>query len=72
MKESDYYREQAQHARDRAGSARDARVGRTWQKIAGHYENLAAIADRIENRQPYVMYPGTPYEHLMLPVTAAK
>jgi hypothetical protein len=29
-------------------------------------------ADVPDPSQPYVMFPGTPYEHLMLPVSAAK
>jgi hypothetical protein len=29
-------------------------------------------ADVSDPTQPYVMFPGTPYEHLMLPVNAAK
>src|SRR5690348_4295873 len=33
------------------------------------YSRSADVADPT---QPYVMYPGTKYEHLMLPVTAAK
>jgi len=29
-------------------------------------------ADVSDPTQPYVMFPGTPYEHLMLPVAGAK
>lgn len=35
----------------------------------GGYARGADVADAT---QPYVMFPGTQYEHLMLPVTAAK
>ena len=35
----------------------------------GGYSRSADVADPT---QPYVMFPGTTYEHLMLPVTAAK
>jgi len=29
-------------------------------------------ADVADPTQPYIMFPGTPYKRLMLPVTAAK
>lgn len=43
-------------------------VGPTVREMVG-YPRTADVADPT---QPYVMYPGTPYEHLMLPVAAAK
>jgi hypothetical protein len=43
-------------------------VGPMVREMSG-YPRTADVADAT---QPYVMYPGTKYEHLMLPVTAAK
>jgi hypothetical protein len=43
-------------------------VGPTVQEMVG----CPRAADVADPTQPYVMFPGTPYEHLMLPVTAAK
>jgi hypothetical protein len=43
-------------------------VGPKVREMSG-YPRTADVAD---NTQPYVMFPGTPYEHLMLPVTASK
>jgi len=43
-------------------------VGPTVREMPGYPRN----ADVSDPTQPYVMYPGTPYEHLMLPVTTAK
>ena len=43
-------------------------VGPTVREMAGYPRN----ADVADATQPYVMFPGTPYEHLMLPVTATK
>ena len=43
-------------------------VGPRVKEMVG-YPRTADVADPT---QPYVMFPGTPYEHLMLPVTAAK
>jgi hypothetical protein len=43
-------------------------VGPLVREMPG-YPRSADVADAT---QPYVMFPGTPYEHLMLPVTAAK
>ena len=43
-------------------------VGPMVREMAG-YSRSADVPDAT---QPYVMFPGTPYEHLMLPVTAAK
>jgi hypothetical protein len=33
---------------------------------------LRRAVDVPDPNQPYVMFPGTPYEHLMLPVALAK
>jgi hypothetical protein len=38
-------------------------------KEMGGYPRSADVSDAT---QPYVMFPGTPYEHLMLPVSAPK
>jgi hypothetical protein len=43
-------------------------VGPMVREMSG-YSRSPDVADPT---QPYVMYPGTKYEHLMLPVTAAK
>ena len=43
-------------------------VGPMVKEMPGYARNV----DVADATQPYVMYPGTPYEHLMLPVTAAK
>ena len=43
-------------------------VGPLVREMPG-YPRSADVADPT---QPYVMFPGTPYEHLMLPVIAAK
>jgi hypothetical protein len=43
-------------------------VGPMVRDMSG-YSRAADVADAT---QPYAMFPGTPYEHLMLPVTAAK
>ena len=43
-------------------------VGPTVKEMVGYPRN----ADVADPTQPYVMFPGTPYEHLMLPTTAAK
>ena len=43
-------------------------VGPTVREMPG-YPRTADVSDPT---QPYVMFPGTPYEHLMLPVAAAK
>jgi hypothetical protein len=43
-------------------------VGPLVREMPG-YPRSADVADPT---QPYVMFPGTPYEHLMLPVAAAK
>jgi hypothetical protein len=43
-------------------------VGPTVREMPG-YSRTADVADPT---QPYVMFPGTAYEHLMLPVAAAK
>jgi len=43
-------------------------VGPMVREMSG-YPRTAEVADPT---QPYVMYPGTKYEHLMLPVAAAK
>ena len=43
-------------------------VGPGVREMVG-YPRTADVSDPT---QPYVMFPGTPYEHLMLPVTAAK
>jgi hypothetical protein len=43
-------------------------VGPTVREMVGYPRN----ADVADPTQPYVMFPGTPYEHLMLPVTATK
>ena len=43
-------------------------VGPAVKEMTG-YPRTADVADAA---QPYVMFPGTPYEHLMLPVTAPK
>jgi hypothetical protein len=43
-------------------------VGPTVREMVGYPRN----ADVPDPTQPYVMFPGTPYEHLMLPVTATK
>jgi len=43
-------------------------VGPTVREMPGYPRN----ADVADPTQPYVMFPGTPYEHLMLPVTATK
>ena len=43
-------------------------VGPTVREMVG-YPRTADVSDAT---QPFAMFPGTPYEHLMLPVTAAK
>jgi len=43
-------------------------VGPLVREMPG-YPRTADVSDPT---QPYVMFPGTPYEHLMLPVAAAK
>ena len=43
-------------------------VGPTVREMPG-YPRTADVSDPT---QPYVMFPGTPYEHLMLPVAAAR
>jgi len=43
-------------------------VGPMVREMSGYPRN----ADVPDPTQPYVMFPGTPYEHLMLPVTVAK
>jgi hypothetical protein len=43
-------------------------VGPMVREMPG-YSRSADVSDPT---QPYVMFPGTPYEHLMLPVAAAK
>jgi hypothetical protein len=43
-------------------------VGPMVREMPGYPRN----ADVSDPTQPYVMFPGTPYEHLMLPVTAGK
>jgi len=43
-------------------------VGPMVREMSGYPRN----ADVSDPTQPYVMFPGTPYEHLMLPVTAGK
>jgi hypothetical protein len=43
-------------------------VGPLVREMSG-YPRTADVSDPT---QPYVMFPGTPYEHLMLPVAAAK
>jgi hypothetical protein len=43
-------------------------VGPTVKEMGGYPRNV----DVADAAQPYVMWPGTKYEHLMLPVTAAK
>jgi hypothetical protein len=43
-------------------------VGPMVREMTG-YSRSVDVADAT---QPYVMYPGTRYEHLMLPVTTAK
>jgi hypothetical protein len=43
-------------------------VGPTVREMPGYPRS----ADVPDPTQPYVMFPGTPYEHLMLPVAAAK
>ena len=43
-------------------------VGPTVREMMG-YPRTADVSDAT---QPFAMFPGTPYEHLMLPVTAAK
>jgi hypothetical protein len=43
-------------------------VGPTVREMGGYPRN----ADVPDPTQPYVMFPGTPYEHLMLPVATAK
>jgi hypothetical protein len=40
-------------------------VGPSVKDMPG-YSRAADVADAT---QPYAMFPGTPYEHLMLPVT---
>jgi hypothetical protein len=43
-------------------------VGPPVREMGGYPRNV----DVHDPTQPYVMYPGTPYQHLMLPVAAAK
>lgn len=43
-------------------------MGPAVREMGGYPRNV----DVPDPMQPYVMYPGTPYEHLMLPVAAAK
>jgi hypothetical protein len=43
-------------------------VGPVVREMLGYPRN----ADVSDPTQPYVMFPGTPYEHLMLPVTTTK
>jgi hypothetical protein len=43
-------------------------VGPLVKEMPG-YSRTADVADA---SQPYAMFPGTPYEHLMLPVTAGR
>ena len=43
-------------------------VGPSVKEVGGYPRN----ADVADATQPYVMWPGTKYEHLMLPVAAAK
>jgi len=43
-------------------------VGPQVKEIGGYPRN----ADVADATQPYVMWPGTKYEHLMLPVAAGK
>jgi hypothetical protein len=43
-------------------------VGPMVREMVGYPRNV----DVPDPTQPYSMYPGTPYEHLMLPVAAAK
>jgi hypothetical protein len=43
-------------------------VGPAVREMVGYPRNV----DVPDPTQPYAMFPGTPYEHLMLPVTAAK
>jgi hypothetical protein len=43
-------------------------VGPPVREMGGYPRSV----DVTNPTQPYVMFPGTPYEHLMLPVAAAK
>jgi hypothetical protein len=43
-------------------------VGPAVREMVGYSRNV----DVSDPTQPYAMHPGTPYEHLMLPVAAAK
>ena len=43
-------------------------VGPMVREMGGYPRNV----DVSDASQPYVMFPGTPYEHLMLPVSTSK
>ncbi len=57
--------------------AMTATADNQWHRAAPHLmvlvpdlESLAGISSDPKNGGPYVMYPGTPYAHIMAPITA--
>ena len=47
---ADYYREKADEARSRAEKTADEINKERWLKIADHWRNLAAEAERLQQR----------------------